>query len=66
MKDGADIINLDEYESVRTYWVAVYVNAKKVTYFDSCGVEHILQEIRKFIGNKHVIAKFIECKPAIQ
>ena len=36
------IINLDEYESIGTYWIALYVNAKYVTYFDSFGVEKII------------------------
>ena len=30
IKDGAYIINLDEYESIRTHWTALYVNAKNV------------------------------------
>ena len=51
----AYIINLDEYESIGTHWIALYANAKNVPYFDSFGVEHILNEIRKFIGNKNVI-----------
>ena len=34
IKDGARIINLDEYESIGTHWIAFYVNAKNVTYFD--------------------------------
>ena len=55
IKDGAYIINLDEYESIGTHWVALYVNAENVTYFDSFGVEHIPKEIRKFIGNKNII-----------
>ena len=54
IKDGAYIINLDEYESIGTYWITLYVNAKIVTYFDSFGVEHIPKEIRKFIGNKNI------------
>ena len=41
IKDGAYIINLDEYESIRTHWIAFYVNAKNGTYFHSFGVEHI-------------------------
>ena len=45
IKDGAYIINLDEYESIRTHWIALYVNAENVTYFDSFGVEHIPEEI---------------------
>ena len=31
------------------------MNAENVTYFDSFGVEHILKEFRKFIGNKKFI-----------
>ena len=31
IKDGAYIINLDEYKSIRTHWIALYVNAKNVT-----------------------------------
>ena len=33
----------------------MYVNNHKVTYFDSFGVEHIPQKIKKFIGNKNII-----------
>ena len=55
IKDEAYITNLDEYESIETHWIALYVNAKNVTYFDSFGVEHIPKEIRKFIRNKNII-----------
>ena len=41
IKDGTYVINLDEYESIRTHWIALYVNDDNVTYFDSFGVEHI-------------------------
>ena len=54
IKDGVYIINFDEYESVGTNWIALYVNAKNITYFDSFGVEHIPKEVRKFIGNKNI------------
>ena len=46
-KDGAYVINLDEYKSVGTHWIALYVNDNNGrrsydgTYFDSFGVEHI-------------------------
>ena len=43
--NGAFIINLDEYESIGTHWIALYVNAENVTYFDSFEVEHIPKEI---------------------
>ena len=45
IKDGAYVINLDEYKSIGTHWIALYVNAENVTYFDSFGVEHIPNEI---------------------
>ena len=41
IKDGAYVVNLDEYSDVGTHWIALYVNNKTVTYFDSFGVEHI-------------------------
>ena len=55
IKDGVDIVNLDEYESIGTHWIALHVNNNNVTYFDSFGVEHIPKEIKKFIGNKNII-----------
>ena len=35
IKDGAYIINLDEYESIGTHWIALFVNDNNVTYFDN-------------------------------
>ena len=55
LKDGGYVINLDEYESIGTHWIALYINDNNVTYFNSFGVEHIPKEIRKFIGNKNII-----------
>ena len=49
IKDGAYIINLDEYSDIRTHWVALYVCNDNVTYFDSFGVEHIPKEIKAFM-----------------
>ena len=54
-KDAAYIIVVDEYESIGPNWIALYVNAENVTYFDNFEVEHIPKEIRKFIENKHAI-----------
>ena len=39
IKDGTYVINLDEYSDIGTHWIALYVNTKTVTYFDSFGVE---------------------------
>ena len=52
IKKGADVINLDEYENTGTHWVSLFVKANKVIYFDSFGIEHIPEEINKFIGNE--------------
>ena len=49
IKNGAYVVNLDEYADVGTHWVALYVN-DEVVYFDSFGIEHIPKEIIKFIG----------------
>ena len=57
IKGGAYIINLDEYESIGTHWIALYANAKNLTYFDSFEVEHIPKENQKFVGNKNVVTK---------
>ena len=54
VKDGAYMLNLDDYSDIRTHWTALYVQNKNVTYFDSFGVEHIPEEIKKFIGNKNI------------
>ena len=48
-------------KSVGTHWMALFVNFNNwgefydATYCDSFGIEHIPKEIKKFIGNKHVI-----------
>ena len=73
IKDGAYVINLDEYSDIGTHWVALYVQ-NNVTYFDSFGVEHIPKEIKAFINrplssasqNKNITTKFSEYKHMIQ
>ena len=55
INDGAYVIDLDEFKSVGTNWIALYVNGNNEIYFDSFGLEHIPKEIKKFIGNKTII-----------
>ena len=55
VKNDAYVINLDEYHDIGTHWIALYVNNKIVTYFDSFGVEHIPKEIMNFINRKKII-----------
>ena len=62
IKNGAYVINLDEFKSIGTHWIALYVHGNNriasydAIYFDSFRVEHIPKEIKNFIGNKNIIA----------
>ena len=56
IKDGAYVINLDEYKDTGTHWVALFCKKNEIVYFDSFGVEHIPEEIKKFIGNRNIKA----------
>ena len=56
IKDVAYVINLDQFKSIGTHWITLYVNGNNVRYFDSFGVEHIAKKVKKFIGNKNMIA----------
>ena len=49
LKDGAYVINLDEYADVGTHWFALFCNTNEIVYLDSFGVEHIPEEIKEFI-----------------
>ena len=57
IKDGVYVINLDEHKDTGTHWVALFCKKKgQIVYFDSFGVEHIPEEIKKFIGNRKIKA----------
>ena len=55
IKERVFVINLDEYKSIGTHWIALYMNAENLIYFDSFGVEYSPKETKKFIGNKYII-----------
>ena len=38
IKDGAYVINLDEYADVCTHWITLLVKNIEIIYFDSFGV----------------------------
>ena len=60
IKDGAYVINLDEYADVGTHWIALFCNRNEIVYFDSFGVEHVPEEIKEFVGNKNIIANIFQ------
>ena len=47
MKDGAYVINFDEYSGVGTHWIALFCNRNEIVYFYSFGVEHVPEKIKK-------------------
>ena len=38
------------------HWTALFCNRNEKVYFDSFSVEHVPEEIEKFIGNKNIKA----------
>ena len=52
IRDGAFVINLDEYFDIGTHCIALYV--QKWCYLFWFGVELIPKEIKTFIGNKNI------------
>ena len=61
IKDEAFVISFDEFKSIGTHCIALYVNGNNgsvsydAIYIDSFGVEHIPKEMKKIIGNKNII-----------
>ena len=56
IKDGAYVINLDEYADVGTHQIALFCNKNTVIYIEIFGVEHIPNKIKEFIGNENIKA----------
>ena len=56
IKDGAYVINLDEYVDVGTHSIALFCNKSEIVYFNSFDVEHVPEEIKELVGNKNIIA----------
>ena len=47
VKDGAHVINLDEYADIGTHWIAFYVVNNNVTCSERFGIEHIQKKKKK-------------------
>ena len=60
IKDGAYVINLDEYADVGTHWIALFTNRSEIVYFDSFGVEHAPKKNKEFVRNKNMIANIFQ------
>ena len=60
IKDGAYVINFDEYADVGRHWIALFCNRNENAYFDSFGVKHVPEEIIKFVGNRNIKANIFQ------
>ena len=64
IEDGVYVIHFDEYESIGSRRIALYVNGDNVeayndaTYFDNIVVEHIPKEIETFTSNRNITTYF--------
>ena len=52
IKDRTYVINIEEYADVGTHWIALFCNRSEIVYLDSFGVEHVSEEIKKFVEKK--------------
>ena len=52
-KDGAYVMNLDEYADIGTHLIALLFHRSEIVYFDSFGVEHVPEEIKECVCNKN-------------
>ena len=59
MRDGEYAVNLDEYKSIGTHWLALYANGYTATNFGSFGVGLILRGIKRFIRNNNIITNIL-------
>ena len=58
IKNGAHVINLDEYADVGTHWIGLFCRKTKIVYFNSISIEYVPEEIKEFIGNKSIGSKY--------
>ena len=66
IKNGAYIINLNEYANVGTHWIALYVKNNEVIHFNSFGVELVPKEIVHSFGQKTSKQTYLEYKQTIE
>ena len=45
-KEGAYVINLDEYKDIGTHWLALFCKRSEIAYFEYFDVEHVPEEIK--------------------
>ena len=54
---GVYVINLDEKQGKGTPWVSLFIDKNMVVYFDSFGIEYILQDLLSKIKGRSITHK---------
>ena len=62
IKDGAYVINLDEYADVGINRIGLFCTKIEIVCFDSFGVEYVPEEIKEFIEYKNIKANIFRVK----
>ena len=48
--------NVGTHANVGIHYIALFCNRNETVYFDSFGVDHVPEQIKKFIGNENIKA----------
>lgn len=59
MKDREQVVNLDKYKSITARLIVLHGNRNSAKWFDSSNVEHILENIKKFVAKKRDHNKYL-------
>ena len=62
IKNGAYVINLDEYVDIGTHWIALFCRKTEIVYFNNFGVEDVPEQIKEFVGNRNIKANIFRVK----
>ena len=62
IKDGAYVINLDEYADVGAHWIALFSKKIEIVCFDTFGVEYVPEAIKEFMAHKNIKANIFRVK----
>ena len=52
VKDGAYVINLDEYADIGTHWIALFCNRNEIVYFDSLVLNMFPKKLKNLLEIK--------------
>ena len=66
VKDGEYVINLDEYKSIETHWIALNMNEINIVHFDKFWSSTYSKRNLKIYGREKYNGIHVECKHTIR